>query len=385
MAQTESMRIVHVANYYGPASGGVRTTMHALGHGYRAAGHEFAMIVPGREPGVEETPYGRRITVPGIRLGHTGYRVVIDADRVRREITALAPHRLEVSDRTTLRRLGAWARGRGAPTVLIAHERIDDWIGQLLTGRAGRHPAFAPIADRMNGTSLREYDRVVCTTDYAAEQFDRISTASTVRIPLGVDLATFRPGRRSDELRSELLGDGELLLVHAGRLSPEKTPRVAIEALRELRARGVDARLVVAGEGPSRRGLERDAAGLPVLFTGFIADRSELATLLASSDVALSPGPIETFCLSALEALASGTPVVAAATSAVGEILDADSGLAVAPNAAEFADAVLALHADLATRRAAARRRAETFPWSRTVDAMLALHRELEGSPAGLI
>jgi alpha-1,6-mannosyltransferase len=41
------VRIVHVANAYTPRSGGIRTTVHALGRGYRAAGHEFVLVVPG--------------------------------------------------------------------------------------------------------------------------------------------------------------------------------------------------------------------------------------------------------------------------------------------------------------------------------------------------
>ena len=41
------MRIAHVANFYGPRSGGLRTTMHRLGHGYQQRGHEVLHIVPG--------------------------------------------------------------------------------------------------------------------------------------------------------------------------------------------------------------------------------------------------------------------------------------------------------------------------------------------------
>ena len=52
------MRIAHVANFYGPTSGGLRTAMHQLGHGYRERGHDFVMVVPGPEDADEETPAG---------------------------------------------------------------------------------------------------------------------------------------------------------------------------------------------------------------------------------------------------------------------------------------------------------------------------------------
>ena len=75
---------------------------------------------------------------------------------------------------------------------------------------------------------------------------------------------------------------------------------------------------MVAGDGPLRPRLERRAAraGLPVTFAGFLSGRADLAALLASADVALAPGPAETFGLAALEALACGTPVVVSAESA---------------------------------------------------------------------
>ena len=84
----------------------------------------------------------------------------------------------------------------------------------------------------------------------------------------------------------------------------------SIDALPALRDSGVDARLVIIGEGPLRRRLERQAASLPIAFTGFLQDHSTIAALLASADVALAPGPHETFGLAALEALACGTPAV---------------------------------------------------------------------------
>jgi hypothetical protein len=50
------VRIVHFANAYTPRSGGIRTTVHALGHGYRVAGHEFVLVVPGRQLAFSTTP-----------------------------------------------------------------------------------------------------------------------------------------------------------------------------------------------------------------------------------------------------------------------------------------------------------------------------------------
>ncbi|RAB79093.1 glycosyltransferase, partial [Burkholderia multivorans] len=71
-----------------------------------------------------------------------------------------------------------------------------------------------------------------------------------------------------------------------------------------------------------------------------IGCRDTVAGILASADVALAPGPHETFGLAALEALACGTPAVVSRTSALAEILTADSGATADNDPAAIARAV---------------------------------------------
>ena len=85
--------------------------------------------------------------------------------------------------------------------------------------------------------------------------------------------------------------------------------------------------------------------------------------------------PGETFGLAVLEAMACGTPVVTARTSGAGELVAPDAGFAAAPRATAYADGVQALLArPRRAREAAARARAEQYPWARTVNGLLAVH-----------
>lgn len=369
------MRIVQLANFYGPRSGGLRTALHHLGAGYAGRGHDVVLVVPGSRSADEPISPGiRRITVVAPKLPGTGGYRAVDPWRVQRLLERLAPDAIEVSDRLTLRGLGAWAARRGVPSVVISHERLDRLLAQFLLPEA----VACRVADAANARMAAAYDTVVCTTSFARAEFDRIGARNVVQVPLGVDLATFSPRHRDPHLRASLAGDADALLVHCGRLSPEKHPERSIDTVAALRDAGRRVRLVVAGDGPRRPALERRAAGLPVTFVGFVPDRARLARLLASADVSLAPGPHETFGLSALEALASGTPVVVSASSALPEIVGRSGAAAVDSPDAFAAGVTTLLAADEGRRRAEARAQAEQYGWPVAVNAMLAT---LHGAP----
>jgi alpha-1,6-mannosyltransferase len=363
------MRIVRLANFVAPASGGLRTSLRELGAGYLAAGHEPVLIIPGELDSDRETAQGRVITLCGPRVPFTGgYRVLLRKRQVASLLGELKPDALEVSDRATLRWTGRWAREHGVPAVMVSHESLT-----ALLGLAASTAPLQAVADAFNRRTAAAYRQVICTTAWAAAEFERIGADNIVRAPLGVDLDVFTPRRWEDG--SGYATPGQALLVHCGRLSAEKKPQRSLTTLATLRAKGLPARLVVAGDGPLRQRLERRAAddALPVTFVGFLPDRADLAALLARADVAIAPGPAETFGLAALEALACGTPVVVSAESALPEVVG-DAGASVTGE--DFAAGVTAVLArPERARRAAARARAERYGWPAAVQAFLAVHQ----------
>ncbi|GAA1993641.1 glycosyltransferase family 1 protein [Isoptericola halotolerans] len=384
------MRIVHVANAYAPRSGGIRTAMHALSREYLAHGHEPVLVVPGPTAAVRWEGDVRVVQVAAPPVpGVAGYRVVVRPAAVRSVLDALAPDRLEVSDRATLTGVGLWAREAGVPSLLMLHERLDGVLSAFWPGAgSGARPGavgrrLAPVtADAWNRATLGRFDRLVATTQFAAGEVGRLTARrpGTVpplhRVPLGVDLDRFTPDRFSSGLRQRLAPAGEAVVLVMSRLSREKRVDLAVEAVARLVADGVPVRLVVAGSGPQSTVLRARAErlGVPHRFLGFVPDRDEVAALLASADVVVAPGPIETFGLAALEALASGTPVVCSSTSALPEVVGA-AGASADPDPAALGVAVRQVLARPASaRRAAARARAELFPWSATGRAMLTLH-----------
>jgi alpha-1,6-mannosyltransferase len=296
-----------------------------------------------------------------------GYRMVARLRAVRRVLSEVKPDVIEVSDKCTLVGVAGWCRRRwGSAVVLVSHERLDGILRQ-------RVPRWFPLeaaTSWWNRRLVRHVDAVVAPSRYAAAEF--VGRAQIEVVPWGVDRSVFRPSESATER------EAPVQLVTVGRLSAEKRPWVAIEILRELRQRGIAAHLTVVGDGPDREILQASAAGLPVTWTGHLA-QDAVARTLAAADVAIAPCDVETFGLAALESMACGTPVVVAAGGALSELV-ADHGATVdvRGSASQWADATLSLlQVDRDEMRRRCIERAEHFSWHTASTTMLRLFHSL--------
>jgi len=365
------MKIVQLANFYSPTSGGLRTAVDVLGRGYSAAGHDRVLVVPGVRGSVRRIESGLVVTLPGVPVSG-GYRMLFARSAVLGVLDRLAPDSVEVSDKATLLAVGDWARARGVGSVLFSHERLDTWLPARFSApwRVGG-PVLDAGVRRWNRGMVKRFDTVVVTSAFAQHEFDGLEVGRMLRIPLGVDLDTFRPAAQPVEPAP----GGQIRLIYAGRLSLEKNPQSVIGAVARLVSDGVPVHLDVYGDGAVLARLRKLAVGLPVTFHGYLADRVALAARLGAADVAFAPSTAETFGLSVLEALACGTPVITADRGGAPELLAPAAGAAVPATPEGLAGGVLhALSSPVAVRRAAARRRAEQFPWSATISSMLDVH-----------
>ncbi|HEV8025482.1 MAG TPA: glycosyltransferase [Candidatus Nanopelagicales bacterium] len=357
-------RIVHLANFFGPRSGGLRTTMLRLAEGYRAAGHEVHLVVPSQPGGWRQPTNARVHTLSSVGIPRSGgYRLVLSPARIRQVLDSIRPDVIELSDRLTLMSAARWARRHHVPCTLFAHERVD--------GVFAEHAPHLPgesIADRMNTRIAQQVDRIVTTTRYAAEEFHRVGIG-THHVPLGVDSQRFRPAPSLPTPTGSRID-----LVMCSRLSREKHPQQAIAVVAEAVRRGYPWHLTIVGDGPLMAELRYQAVGLPVTFTGFLPSPDAVATQLQKAHAVLAPGPIETFGLAALESLACGTPVVCNQKSALPEVVG-DAGVAVGADPREWVEAVEIITGPRSPEiRRRARARALSMSWDRTITRMLSLH-----------
>ena len=199
-------------------------------------------------------------------------------------------------------------------------------------------------------------------------------------IPPGIDHGRFAPSAPK-----EPRGERPFTIVSVRRLVPRMGLDVAIEALAQLASR-IDARLLIAGTGPERERLEglADRLGLAqrVVFLGRVPDDG-LPRLYRDADACIVPSrELEGFGYVALEALAAGTPVVAAATGGLIDLVTPLEPRWLCPlDAGRMAEvlAELAEHPDRFPSREQCTAYAATFDWP-VIGARV--ERILSGEPA---
>jgi D-inositol-3-phosphate glycosyltransferase len=234
-------------------------------------------------------------------------------------------------------------------------------------------------------------DRIAVSTEHERDQLRKLYGLPPSRlriIPCGVDVRAFTPGTAAQRQmgRTALAPDGLPLLLFVGRLDPIKGIDLLLESVAQMRT---PTRLVVVGGNPDGdpevERLRGRAAELGIVervrFPGAVPQR-DLPCYYRAADALVVTSRYESFGLAAVEALACGTPVVAAAVGGLPSIVrDGENGLLVRWRCAgAFAERLdeLVSDAELRARLAHnARRSVARFDWRRIGDEVRGLYQEI--------
>jgi glycosyltransferase involved in cell wall biosynthesis len=258
-----------------------------------------------------------------------------------------------------------YARMLGVPVVASFHTHLPRYLHHYGLG------VFEQLAWDVLRSFHNQADINLAISAPVAEELVR---RGMERVELGwrggVDTVLFHPDKRSLAARAELSGGHPEapLIVSVGRLGAEK----GLETLGPLLDRVPGARLALVGDGPYRPLLEQQLASRPARFAGYLKGEA-LATAVASADVLVFPSETDTLGLVILEAMASGTPVVAAKSGGAPDLIaDGRTGFLFAPgDVAGAAAAVRHVLDDRVTReliRVAGRVQAERWTWAEAVN-----------------
>jgi len=256
--------------------------------------------------------------------------------------------------------------------LLHVHYAIPHSISAILARESIKQKRYVPVITTLHGTDItlvgadRSYLPI---TRYGLQQSDGVTAVSKFLKQATIEtfdfdeievipnfICGFHYKRQPESpLLAELAPNGEQLLVHVSNFRPVKRAIECVEILANVRAKGVNARLVMVGDGPERSAAYYRAEQLNLNGNvSFVGKQANIADYLGVADVFLLPSELESFGLAALEAQACEVPVIATRIGGIPEVIsEGETGyLSDIGDVAKMSEDTLRLLGDEELRRA---------------------------------
>jgi N-acetyl-alpha-D-glucosaminyl L-malate synthase BshA len=223
--------------------------------------------------------------------------------------------------------------------LLHVHYAIPHSISAILARESIKQKRYVPVITTLHGTDItlvgadRSYLPI---TRYGLQQSDGVTAVSKFLKQATIETFDFDDvevipnficgchyRRQPDSpLRDEIAPNGERLLVHVSNFRAVKRPVDCVEILSRVRQQGVNARLVMVGDGPERSAVAYRGETLNVAdHVTFVGKQANIADYLGVADIFLLPSELESFGLAALEAQACEVPVIATRIGGIPEVV----------------------------------------------------------------
>ena len=374
------MRVAIVTESFPPEVNGVAHSVLRTAEHLVRRGHQPLVITPAPARGSHCPPHSFGpdgtplpvVRVPSVPLpGYPQVRIALPSRQLAAAVSGHRPDLVHLASPFVLGARGMEvAKALGLPALAVYQT---DLAGYAQAYRVGRGLGEAAAWHRIRSVH-RAANRTLAPSTPAAQDLTAHGVPRVRLWPRGVDSVRFHPRHRDEALHRALAPGGEVLVGYVGRLAPEK--RVDLLA-------GASAlpgvRVVVIGDGPSAPSLRAAMPG--AVFLGRRTGE-ELARCYASLDLFVHTGPLETFCQTIQEAMASGLPVVGPAAGGPLDLVGHHrTGLLVPPrDGRAVTAAVAALAADAELRAAygqAGRADVTARTWEAVGDLLLRHYAEV--------
>ncbi|WP_239255118.1 glycosyltransferase family 4 protein [Listeria ilorinensis] len=311
------MNIGIFTDTYSPQISGVATSIMILEKELRKQGHNVYVFTTTDPNADRKSEEGRVFRMPSIPFVFFPERRVAIAG-MNKFIRLVGELKLDIIHTHTEFSLGLLgkkiAKKYHIPSIHTYHTMYVDYLHYIAKGKI----LTPSMVRKMTRSFCESYSAVIAPTQKVQHHLEECGVQNYIyTIPTGTDLSSFK--KSSDEQVAELklkLGlklDAPVIL-SLGRVAHEKNIDAVIMAMPEILAKKPDAQLVVVGDGPVRKDLEKMAEmngqAKNILFTGAV-DWQEIGNYYQLGDLFVSASTSETQGLTYFEAMASGVPVVA--------------------------------------------------------------------------
>jgi glycosyltransferase involved in cell wall biosynthesis len=348
------MKIVIFSDSYWPRVNGITVSVDTFSHALIRRGHEV-LIVCLMYPQVEQDA-SSVMEKPGDASEPVIIRVpsypmpVSREDRLAkfhkwfwmsRQIELFAPDIVHINSDFVIAQFGfQYGRQHKIPIVYTFHTLWGEYASNYLP--------WAPdwilrrLVDSLMRRILRQADSIIVPSEEIRELVKQYRVKKQVTLlPTGVDPCLFNPHKDEAEAYRKSLDDkypalrGKRVLLFAGRVAKEKNLGFLLRLMPLLAETHPEAVLFIAGNGPDLDFYKEEAEALKiggqVVFAGYM-ERSELALIYAAADIFVFPSKTETQGLVTIEAMLSGTPVVAIGERGTITVMGGDNGGFMTPD-----------------------------------------------------
>lgn len=337
------MNIVMITNTYLPMLGGVAKSVDRFAREYRNCGHSVLVVAPTFD-GADDHELDV-VRVPAIQnFNGSDFSVALPVPLLlKNALDRFAPdiihshHPFLLGD-VALRQAAA----RGLPLVFTHHTMYEHYTHYV----PGDADVLQALAREMCAVYSERCDRVIAPSTGVKEVLIEhgVDTCITV-IPTGVDTEKFARGDGVSFRREHGIPEDVFLVGHLGRLAPEKNLRFLMESVIRFLTGYDDAHVLIVGEGPEREVIASMAAQAGLERRTHLAgslDGQVLVDAYHAMDVFAFASKSETQGMVLVEAMATGTPVVALEALGVCDVLrDRENGVLVREeNASTFVEGI---------------------------------------------
>lgn len=336
------MRIITVLDSYPPDLNGGAYFTHRLALALQKRGHEILVICPSRtlQQGYSEYDGVRLFGVRSWPLwNYKHFRVcwpVFIKRGIVKALTNFKPDLVHLQGKFFLGGICyRTCRKMGIPLIATNHFMPENFFHYTHLPQRCK-PWFNRVCWRIVVDMLSHVHAVTTPTKTAAALLRKANLKKEVRvISCGVDLQRFHPDQDASLLRERFQIPDKRILLYAGRLDKEKNIDVILRAFAQARHH-IDAHLVIVGRGAQKENLQGLAQSLNInqhiTFTDYLSD-AEYPQIYGLADCFVNAGTAELQSIVALEAVASGLPILGADAMALPELIHSGSnGYIFAPN-----------------------------------------------------
>lgn len=315
------MRIGIITESFLPQVNGVTNSVLRILEHLANEGHQALVIAPESSGGPTEYLGHRIKRVPALPLSNLlpiGLPVALPSRKMEFLIDGFQPDLIHLASPFALGSYaGRLAKKLSIPSVSIYQTDIAGFARHY--GLNVAHGTLQKIVGKIHSQT----GRTLAPSFAACKDLSAQGVPNVHLWRRGVNTKLFHPTKRNESRRQEWLGHNsstigraKLVVGYVGRIANEKR----ISDLASL-DRNPDVQLVITGEGPARKKMERELPN--AIFLGFKSGE-ELASVYASLDLFIHPGPNETFCQAVQEALASGVPCIVPKTGGPADLVSHD-------------------------------------------------------------